>query len=118
VTRSFGYETVVIDAKDSFDSHKEDQPYMLHGAVLQAAYGLGAAALSSMRSTGGARFAGPATQKVVVSEPAFAVADKVNLQTQSGARTATTYTEAELTRRKQRDRAGYQVVASHEVRNA
>lgn len=118
VQRPFGYETVVIDAKDSFDRHKEDQPYILHGAVLQAAYGLGAAALSSMRSTGGARFAGPATQKVVVSEPAFAVADKVNLQTQSGARTATTYTEAELARRKQPDRAGYQVVASHEVRNA
>jgi hypothetical protein len=73
---------------------------------------LGAAAESPMRQTGSARFAGP-SQKVVVKEPAYAVASAENLAVTT---TAMSYVEAETARREMGgDGAGWQVVGAHEV---
>ncbi len=110
-TATFHYDTVVIDKKDAVVPRHE-AAYALPPQLMPVLAGLGAAAESPMRQTGSARFAGP-SQKVVVKEPAYAVANTTDLAV---ATTAMSYVEAEEAQRGLGgDGTGCQVVGAHEV---
>jgi hypothetical protein len=108
-------KTVIIDEKDSFGRYQLEEDYVPHKDALRSTSKLGAAALSSMRSTGRARFAGPVDQKVVVTDTTYAVVDKSTLNTPDGMSQRSTYTEADLAQKQRGDRSRLQVVAGHEV---
>jgi hypothetical protein len=117
ISTSFEYETARIDRFGEIPTTKENsQPYVMSNERLLEAAHFGATGESPMRRTGSAKYAGP-VRKVVLKERTYTVASVDDLEMHDGKVTATTYTEAEIQRR--RISVGdnrWQVVGIHEVR--
>lgn len=118
VEATIEYETAVVDEPDKPSRALADQP--LDAALLEVLAQRGAAAASPLRMTGAAKFAGP-PQRIVVREPAYAVAASDDLKAPGvgvpgvTAPTGTSYTEMEEARRKSTGGGRLQTVGAHEV---
>ncbi len=121
VATDFGYETVLIDAKDvprpNAKTRGEDgaNTYRLATGLMEALALRGAAGRSPLKNRGSARFAGP-KQALGIQEPAFVVASTRDLGAAAGA-PFQTYTQAKIRRQSLgADQRQWQVVGSHEVK--
>jgi hypothetical protein len=116
IPASFEYDSVVIDNKEELVARRGSGfEYEMPDAVLLAVAELGSAGQSTMRSTGSAKFAGSANQRVTFKGPEYVVAS-VDDMTWDPKLQKPSYAEAEAARQQKGSASKhYQVVGSHEV---